>query len=80
MKRRRLLRWSVRLVLSAFILLLLFIGVMVAISWRCDLQGQIHTPIPQPPERKALTADIKDYSRPEDNTYFGYPEWYIVWS
>jgi hypothetical protein len=31
-------------------------------------------------ERKKITAAIKDYSRPEDNTFLTYPEWYIVWS
>jgi len=61
-------------------LLLALIGVEVAISWRCDLQGQIHPPTPRPQERNAATAAIKDYSRPEDDTYLSYPEWYIVWS
>jgi hypothetical protein len=31
-------------------------------------------------ERQKLTADIKDYTRPEDDTYLTYAEWYIVWS
>ncbi len=48
-------------------------------GWRCELQGQIH-PTPQAPEGKASTAGIKDYGRPEDDTYLSYPEWYIVWS
>src|SRR2546422_9991778 len=43
-------------------------------------QGQIHPPTPRPQERNAPTAAIKDYSRPEDDTYLSYPEWYIVWS
>jgi hypothetical protein len=54
--------------------------VEIAVGWRCELQGQIHPPVPQPPERKALTSDLRDYSRPEDDTYLSYPEWYIVWS
>ena len=54
---------------------------MEAVSgWRCDLQGEIHPPLARPAERKSATADIKDYSRPEDDTYLSYPEWYIVWS
>lgn len=36
--------------------------------------------MPQLPDRKAATANIKDYARPEDDTYLSYPEWYIVWS
>ena len=31
-------------------------------------------------QRLKLTADIKDYSRDEESTYLGYPEWFIVWS
>jgi hypothetical protein len=31
-------------------------------------------------ERQKITADIKDYARPEVGTYLSYPEWYIVWS
>jgi hypothetical protein len=31
-------------------------------------------------ERHKLTADIKDYARPEEDTFWTYPEWYIVWS
>lgn len=31
-------------------------------------------------QRMKLTADIKDYTRAEDSTYLGYPEWFIVWS
>ena len=34
----------------------------------------------QPEQRKAAVAGIKDYSRPEDDAYLSYPEWYIVWS
>jgi hypothetical protein len=63
-----------------FLLLLVFIGTEVAIGWGCHLQGKIHPPIPQPQERKIATARIRNYSRPEDDTYLSYPEWYIVWS
>jgi hypothetical protein len=52
----------------------------VASGWRCDLKAQLPAPVPQPQERKAETAGIKDYARPEDDAYLSYPEWYIVWS
>jgi hypothetical protein len=80
LKRRS---WRRRLVLFlgvCFLLLLVFIGTEVAIGWGCHLQGKIHPPIPQPQERKIATARIRNYSRPEDDTYLSYPEWYIVWS
>jgi len=63
-----------------FVLLLLWIGVEAGIAWRCDLQGNIHRPVPQPQDRKIAVAGIGGYSRPEDDTYLSYPEWYIVWS
>jgi hypothetical protein len=67
-------------VLVCFILLIVVICAQVVGSWRCNLQSEVHLPRPQPPERKTLTAGIKDYARPEDDTYLSYPEWYIVWS
>ena len=75
--------WLVRLVrffLVCFLLLFAAIGIEVVMGWHCSLQGQIPTPVAQPQERKVAIAGIKDYARPEDDTYLSYPEWYIVWS
>lgn len=80
MKPHSLLFRIVRFLCICFALLLLSVAVIVAISWRCELQSQIQTPAPQAAERKAATAGIEHYSRPEDDTYLSYPEWYIVWS
>lgn len=80
MKLRSSPRPLVRFFFVCFALLLLSIGAIIAASWHCDLQGQIQPPAPELSERKAATAGIKDYSRPEDDTYLSYPEWYIVWS
>jgi len=76
-------RWLHRLIRLALVclgLLVLSIAVEVVSGWRCDLQGQIPAPVPQPEQRKAAVADIKDYARPEVDAYLSYPEWYIVWS
>jgi hypothetical protein len=78
--KRGWLRRCIKRLLALFVLLLLAIAVEAVSGWRCDLQGQIHPPLARPAERKAATSDIKDYSRPEDDTYLSYPEWYIVWS
>jgi hypothetical protein len=67
-------------VLACFALLVLFIAVEALAGWRCDLATQIQPPVPQPKERQAAVAGIKDYSRPEDDAYLSLPEWYIVWS
>ena len=61
-------------------LLLLVIAVEIAAAWHCDLQGLPHQPVPRPQERMAASANMKDYARPEDDTYLSFPEWYIVWS
>jgi hypothetical protein len=77
---RRWLRRLVRFFLVSFALLVLLIAIEAVRGWRCDLQGQIPTPTPQPEARKAVVSDIKDYSRPEEDAYISFPEWYIVWS
>jgi hypothetical protein len=73
-------RRVVRFFLSCFCLLLLLITVEAIAGWRCDLKEQIPTPVPSPKERQAAVHGIKDYSRPEVDTYLSLPEWYIVWS
>ncbi len=78
MKRR--LNRLIRIALIGLGVLLSVIAVEVVSSWRCDLRGQIPVPVPQPEQRKVAVAGIKDYSRPEDDAYLSYPEWYIVWS
>lgn len=80
MKARSLLRRVVRFLLICIALVLLAVAALVVTSWHCELQSQIAAPTPEPPERRAATAGIKDYSRPEDDIYLSYPEWYIVWS
>ena len=78
MKRTRR-RWLL-LFLTSLALFLLLIGLEVALGWHCDLEGQIPQPTPEPQERKGVAASIRDYSRPEADTFLSYPEWYIVWS
>ncbi len=77
---KRLTRRLGRFFLSCLALLLLLIAVEAIAGWRCDLQGVIPASVPQPPDRKAAVAEIKDYARPEDDAYLSLPEWYIVWS
>jgi hypothetical protein len=76
---KRCLRGIFRLALAGFVLLILVIVVEIAVAWRCNLQGQIHGPETRP-EREAATSGIPGYSRPEDDTFLSFPEWYIVWS
>jgi hypothetical protein len=80
LKPRSLLRHVVRFFLIFIALVLLAVAALVATSWHCELQSEIQAPTPEPSERKAATAGIKDYARPEGDIYLSYPEWYIVWS
>jgi hypothetical protein len=75
-----LLRVLLRIFIACFLLLLLVIAVEVIAGWHCDLEAKISNPVTRPREQQAATANIKDYLRPEDDTYLSYPEWYIVWS
>jgi hypothetical protein len=80
LKPHSLLFRIVRFLCICIALVLLSVAAIVATSWHCELQNQIQAPTPEPSERKAATAGGKAYSRPEDDTYLSYPEWYIVWS
>ena len=77
---KRWLRRIVRTAVACFAFLVLLISVEAVAGWRCNLAGQIPPSIPQPKERQTAVANIKDYSRPEDDAYLSLPEWYIVWS
>ena len=80
MKPRSLLRRLARFLFACFALLLIVIGMEIGAGWHCELTGYIHPPVRRPAEREAATSGMKDYSRPEDDAYLAYPEWYIVWS
>jgi hypothetical protein len=80
LKPHWLLRQLVRFFLICIALVLLAVAALVVTSWHCELQNPIQVSAPEPPERRTATAGIKGYSRPEDDTYLSYPEWYIVWS
>ena len=77
---KRWLRRIVRFLLICFALLIVLIAAEAIAGWRCDLQREIPTPVPPSKERQAAAAGIKDYARPEVDTYLSLPEWYIVWS
>ena len=75
---RRFVRRVLRFVLT---LAGVFLLGAVVFAVRCASGGGPPKVIsPAAVERKKITADIKDYARPEVGTYLSYPEWYIVWS
>src|SRR5690349_15685597 len=74
---RRLLKRLLLLGLAAFCAFLL---AMVWFAFACKNPSSPLAASSRPEERSKATADIKDYARPEGDTYLTYPEWYIVWS
>jgi len=77
---RRWIKRLSRIVLIGFCFLLLLILVEVAAGWRCPQREEIPAPVSQSKDRHAVVGGIKDYFRPEEETYLSVPEWYIVWS
>jgi hypothetical protein len=77
---KNLLRVGGRIIFLLLAASFVVIALEIVTGWRCDLRGQTRSPLPQLAEQRALSAGIKDYSRPEDDTFLSYPEWYIVWS
>jgi len=47
---------------------------------QCSTSLQQLAPLNVPPRDLKVTAGIKDYARPQEDTFLTYPEWYIVWS
>jgi hypothetical protein len=80
LKVRAFLRRLLKICLLCFAVLLITIAIFVATSWRCDLRGALPAPVSARATKNPVAVNIKDYVRPEDDAYLGYPEWYIVWS
>jgi hypothetical protein len=78
--KQHLAKWLRRLLISAAglaVLCAIGAGIFAA---RCSRSQQQLTPLPVTRVDAQVTAGIKDYARPQEDTYFTYPEWYIVWS
>jgi hypothetical protein len=59
----------------------LFVATIVLFFLRCSSTALLPKPLSAAAQqRRAITAGIKDYARPEEDTFITYPEWYIVWS
>jgi hypothetical protein len=72
-KKLRFIRYSFLIVITLLILPVLFIG-MACVSF---------TPVAPTNNllvASEITSSYKNYTRPEDQTYLTYPEWYIVYS
>jgi hypothetical protein len=74
-------RLAKRILFSLLALICLFLIAVLGFAARC---ASVHTqlkPLSKPARQSPTVAEkIRDYARPEENTYLTYPEWYIVWS
>jgi hypothetical protein len=72
-RARKFLKWSLRAVITA---VCLFATVAAVFALHCSrVRGKF-----QPSAPTATGNAIPGYTRPEDDTFLTYAEWYIVWS
>jgi hypothetical protein len=74
---RRILLRFVQVAACAAGLALVAIAVFVIC---CRTTPLLFRPTSEPLRHLTQAAGIKDYARPEVDTFYTYPEWYIVWS
>ncbi len=74
-------RLAKRILFSLLALICVFLIAVLCCAARCaSVQKQLK-PLSEPAtQSRTVAAEIKDYARPEEDTYLTYPEWYIVWS
>jgi hypothetical protein len=81
MRLRFIRKIAKRVLLSLLALYCAFMLAMIYFAVTCKSEQTLPQVAAQTAEdRKKVTAGIKDYERPEQDTYLTYPEWYIVWS
>jgi hypothetical protein len=76
-RMRKLIRWAVRLLACVFLFAL---TVTVIFIVHCRPTRLSFSPTPETLRHPAQAAGIDNYARPEVDTFYTYPEWYIVWS
>jgi hypothetical protein len=58
----------------------LALAAIVVFTVSCRSRQLLFEPTPESLQHPAQAAGIKNYNRPEVDTFYTYPEWYIVWS
>jgi len=76
-RARKYFRRAVRLLACASVLALV---AAIAFTVRCRPTKLLFRPTPETLRHPAQAAGVANYARPEVDTFYTYPEWYIVWS
>lgn len=76
-RTRRVFRWAIRAILA-----IVAVGIIAAIvfSFRCRAPGLRFQPSSESERHPEQANGVAHYTRPEEDTFYSYPEWYIVWS
>jgi hypothetical protein len=81
MRRPGLRRFARRTAIAVLVASCCALIAVVVFTARCHSSPTQPLPVSEAAAaRKKITANIKDYSRPQEDTFLTYPEWYIVWS
>lgn len=80
-RSRKTFRWVVRWAIRAVFLVIAF-GLLAGFlfSFRCRSTELKFLPATYAEQHPQEASGIANYSRPEQDTFYTYPEWYIVWS
>jgi hypothetical protein len=76
-RARKFIRRVVRLLACIF---LLAVTEILAFTIHCRPTRLLFGPTPETLRHPAQAAGLANYARPEVDTFYTYPEWYIVWS
>jgi hypothetical protein len=74
------LKWPFRLLKLAAGATLLFVLAVLVFVWRSRPVPLAFPPTPEAARHPLQAEGLANYDRPEEDTFYTYPEWYIVWS
>ncbi len=80
MPRSRTRKILLRLIRLLGCLAILGVVAVIVFTFHCRRRQLLFSPTPEALRHPDQAAGIPHYSRPEVDTFYTYPEWYIVWS
>jgi hypothetical protein len=80
MPRSRARRILLRLIRVVGCFVIVGLAAVIVFTFHCRRSQLLFSPTPEALRHPDQAAGITHYSRPEVDTFYTYPEWYIVWS